>query len=185
MFVLVVPLVPSPFTMTISAVPGDVVAGIVAFLHVYFMCLETFMWRGRARKVFGTPRAIADITANLAANQVSARCPVRHPFAVFGAMVGAAHVQVLLLPMWARVGGRFDSQTGAVCQPSGVLQFHPGHGTCVRGSTCGACSVDVVCSIDLGWAVCLCGLGLVWFGLVWFVCVSVVSATALPKTPRW
>ena len=79
MFVLVVPLVPSPFTMTISAVPGDVVAGIVAFLHVYFMCLETFMWRGRARKVFGTPRAIADITANLAANQVSARCPVRHP----------------------------------------------------------------------------------------------------------
>ena len=51
-------------------IPGWIVAGVVALLHVYFLALEMFMWRGRARRVFGTKRAIAEVTANMAANQV-------------------------------------------------------------------------------------------------------------------
>lgn len=53
--------------------PGTIVAAVVGVLHLYFMALEAFMWRGRARRVFGTKKAVAELTAPLAANQVR-RC---------------------------------------------------------------------------------------------------------------
>ncbi len=49
---------------------GAVFAGISAFEHVYFLVLEMILWRGRARKIFGTTAEYADSTAGLAANQV-------------------------------------------------------------------------------------------------------------------
>ena len=43
---------------------------LVAVLHVGFLILEMFLWRGpRGRRVFGTTREFADQSATLAANQ--------------------------------------------------------------------------------------------------------------------
>jgi putative membrane protein len=43
--------------------------GLVAALHVYFLVLEMFLWRTRARRAFGMSQAQADATAGLAQNQ--------------------------------------------------------------------------------------------------------------------
>lgn len=50
-------------------VPGVIVAIVVGVLHLYFFALEAFMWRGRARAVFGMKKEISDATGTLAANQ--------------------------------------------------------------------------------------------------------------------
>jgi putative membrane protein len=43
--------------------------GVVAFLHACFLVLEMFLWRTRARRVFGMTAAQAEATATLAQNQ--------------------------------------------------------------------------------------------------------------------
>lgn len=49
---------------------ANVVIGIVAALHVYFLVLEMFLWRTpKGRATFGMTREHADATATLAANQ--------------------------------------------------------------------------------------------------------------------
>lgn len=47
---------------------ADVVCALVGAVHVYILVLEMFLWRGRARKVFGTSATIAHASASLAAN---------------------------------------------------------------------------------------------------------------------
>ncbi|MBI3554970.1 MAG: DUF1304 domain-containing protein [Deltaproteobacteria bacterium] len=48
----------------------NILVGIVALLHLWFLILEMFLWRKpRGRKVFGKTQAQADATAVLAANQ--------------------------------------------------------------------------------------------------------------------
>jgi putative membrane protein len=42
---------------------------LIALLHVYFLVLETFLWRTRARKLFGMSAEKAEATAQLASNQ--------------------------------------------------------------------------------------------------------------------
>src|SRR5512144_2664799 len=42
---------------------------LVALLHLYFMVLEMFLWRTRARRIFGMSAEKADATAQLAGNQ--------------------------------------------------------------------------------------------------------------------
>ena len=46
-----------------------VLVALVALLHVYFMILETFLWRTRARRIFGMSAEKAEATAQLAGNQ--------------------------------------------------------------------------------------------------------------------
>ncbi len=41
----------------------------VALLHLGFLVLETFLWRTRARRIFGLSAEKAEVTAPLAANQ--------------------------------------------------------------------------------------------------------------------
>ena len=49
---------------------GLVATLIVAFLHVVFMVLETFLWATpRGRKIFGQTKEQAEVTKVLAANQ--------------------------------------------------------------------------------------------------------------------
>ncbi len=49
---------------------ANVLLGLVAALHVYFLVLEMFLWRKPlGRRVFRTTPAQADATATLAANQ--------------------------------------------------------------------------------------------------------------------
>ena len=43
--------------------------GVVALLHAYFLVLEMFLWRTRARRVFGLTAEQAEATAVLAQNQ--------------------------------------------------------------------------------------------------------------------
>ncbi len=43
--------------------------GVVALLHVYFLVLEMFLWRTRARRAFGMTAEQAEATAVLAQNQ--------------------------------------------------------------------------------------------------------------------
>ena len=43
--------------------------GVVAILHAYFLVLEMFLWRTRARRAFGMTAAQAEATAVLAQNQ--------------------------------------------------------------------------------------------------------------------
>lgn len=42
---------------------------LVALLHLYFMVLEMFLWRTRARRIFGMSAEKAEATAQLAGNQ--------------------------------------------------------------------------------------------------------------------
>jgi putative membrane protein len=42
---------------------------LVALLHLYFLALEMFLWRTRARRVFRMSAEKAEATAQLAANQ--------------------------------------------------------------------------------------------------------------------
>jgi putative membrane protein len=46
-----------------------VLVALVALLHLYFLVLEMFLWRTRARRVFGMSAEKAEATAQLAANQ--------------------------------------------------------------------------------------------------------------------
>jgi putative membrane protein len=46
-----------------------VLIALVALLHVYFLVLETFLWRTRARRIFGMSAEKAEATAQLAGNQ--------------------------------------------------------------------------------------------------------------------
>ncbi|HEX4964397.1 MAG TPA: DUF1304 domain-containing protein [Thermoanaerobaculia bacterium] len=49
---------------------ANVVVGVVAALHLYFLALEMFFWKKPlGRKVFGLTREFAESTASLAANQ--------------------------------------------------------------------------------------------------------------------
>jgi putative membrane protein len=43
--------------------------GLVALLHFWFLVLEMFLWRTRARRIFGMTAEQAEATATLAANQ--------------------------------------------------------------------------------------------------------------------
>jgi putative membrane protein len=42
---------------------------LVALLHFYFLVLEMFLWRTRARRIFGMSDEKAEATAQLAGNQ--------------------------------------------------------------------------------------------------------------------
>jgi putative membrane protein len=42
---------------------------LVALLHAYFLVLEMFLWRTRARRIFGMSPEKAEATAHLAGNQ--------------------------------------------------------------------------------------------------------------------
>ena len=46
-----------------------VLVGVVALLHLYFLVLEMFLWRTRARQAFGMSVEQAEATAVLARNQ--------------------------------------------------------------------------------------------------------------------
>lgn len=49
---------------------ANVLIGLVALLHVYFLVLEMFLWKTpRGRAVFGTDAEFAERSAALAANQ--------------------------------------------------------------------------------------------------------------------
>ncbi|MGB9377067.1 MAG: DUF1304 domain-containing protein [Mycobacteriales bacterium] len=49
---------------------ANVLVGLVAVVHIYFLILEMFLWKTpRGRKVFGTDQDFADRAAALAANQ--------------------------------------------------------------------------------------------------------------------
>jgi putative membrane protein len=46
-----------------------VLVALVALLHLWFLVLEMFLWRTRARRAFGMSEAQAEATAVLAQNQ--------------------------------------------------------------------------------------------------------------------
>jgi putative membrane protein len=46
-----------------------ILIGLVAALHLYFLVLEMFLWRTRARRLFRMSAEKAEATAQLAANQ--------------------------------------------------------------------------------------------------------------------
>jgi putative membrane protein len=46
-----------------------VLIALVALLHFYFLVLEMFLWRTRARRLFRMSEEKAEMTAQLAANQ--------------------------------------------------------------------------------------------------------------------
>jgi putative membrane protein len=46
-----------------------VLVALVALLHFYFLVLEMFLWRTRARRLFRMSEQKAEMTAQLAANQ--------------------------------------------------------------------------------------------------------------------
>ena len=46
-----------------------VLIALVALIHLYILALEMFLWRTRARKIFGMSAEQAEATAVLAANQ--------------------------------------------------------------------------------------------------------------------
>jgi putative membrane protein len=49
---------------------ANVVTGLVAALHAYFLVLEMFLWtKPRTRRIFGLTEQQAEITRTLAANQ--------------------------------------------------------------------------------------------------------------------
>ena len=49
---------------------SDIVVGLVAALHLYFLVLEMFLWKKPfGRRTFGLTREMAEATAPLAANQ--------------------------------------------------------------------------------------------------------------------
>lgn len=52
------------------ALAANIVVGLVALLHAYFLVLEMFLWTTpRGRKVFGTTPEFAEASKVLAANQ--------------------------------------------------------------------------------------------------------------------
>eukprot|EP00299_Pterocystis_sp_00344_P007667 c2588_g1_i1.p1 GENE.c2588_g1_i1~~c2588_g1_i1.p1 ORF type:complete len:163 (+),score=40.87 c2588_g1_i1:33-521(+) len=55
--------------MSAGQVTADVFTVLVGVLHVYIFFLETYYWRTKARKVFGTTEDFANQTGVLAANQ--------------------------------------------------------------------------------------------------------------------
>jgi putative membrane protein len=48
---------------------ASALVALVALLHLYFLVLEMFLWRTRARRVFGLSAEQVEATASLAANQ--------------------------------------------------------------------------------------------------------------------
>lgn len=49
---------------------ANVLVGLVAVVHIYFLVLEMFLWKTpRGRAIFGTEKEFADEAAALAANQ--------------------------------------------------------------------------------------------------------------------
>ncbi|MCW2633159.1 MAG: hypothetical protein JWR88_2121 [Pseudonocardia sp.] len=49
---------------------ANVLVGLVALIHTYFLVLEMFLWRTPVgRRIFGTDQTFADQAAALAANQ--------------------------------------------------------------------------------------------------------------------
>jgi putative membrane protein len=46
-----------------------ILIGLIAALHLYFLVLEMFLWRTRARRLFRMSAEKAEATAQLAANQ--------------------------------------------------------------------------------------------------------------------
>jgi putative membrane protein len=51
-------------------IAANIVVGLLALLHVYFLVLEMFLWdRPRGRRVFGTTPEFAAASKSLAANQ--------------------------------------------------------------------------------------------------------------------
>src|SRR5512143_1316923 len=46
-----------------------ILVALVALLHLYFLVLEMFLWRTRARRLFGMSAEKAEATAQLAGNQ--------------------------------------------------------------------------------------------------------------------
>ncbi len=51
-------------------VVANVLVGVVALIHMYFLVLEMFLWRGPVgQKAFGIDQEFADKSATLAANQ--------------------------------------------------------------------------------------------------------------------
>ncbi len=51
-------------------VPANVLVGLVAALHLYFLVLEMFLWTTpTGRRTFGTDAAFAEASKGLAANQ--------------------------------------------------------------------------------------------------------------------
>jgi putative membrane protein len=53
----------------ILSVIGSILSGLVAFLHLYFMILETFLWRKFAGRLFKLKEEVVDATSSMAANQ--------------------------------------------------------------------------------------------------------------------
>lgn len=51
-------------------IAADILIGLVALLHAYFLVLEMFLWdKPRGRRVFGTTPEFATASKTLAANQ--------------------------------------------------------------------------------------------------------------------
>jgi putative membrane protein len=50
-------------------VAAKVLVFVIALLHVYILVLEMFLWRTRARRIFGMSEEQAETTATLAKNQ--------------------------------------------------------------------------------------------------------------------
>ena len=48
---------------------AKVLIALVALLHAYFLVLEMFLWRTRARRIFRMSAEKAEVTAQLAGNQ--------------------------------------------------------------------------------------------------------------------
>jgi len=49
---------------------ANILIGLVALIHLYFLVIEMFLWRtALGRKIFGTEQSFADQAAALAANQ--------------------------------------------------------------------------------------------------------------------
>ena len=87
-------------------VAANVFTGIVAVEHVFFLLLETFVWRSKARAVFGVKKGDIGTTAPLAAQQ-----GVYNFFLAFGLFYGICSDNVgfklshLTYVIWAAVFG--------------------------------------------------------------------------------
>ena len=78
-------------------VVADVLVGLVAALHLYFLVLEMFLWATpTGRRVFGTDAAFAEQSKALAANQGLYNGFLAAGL-VWGLVSGATDVQVFFL----------------------------------------------------------------------------------------
>ena len=78
-------------------VVADVLVGLVAALHLYFLVLEMFLWATpTGRRVFGTDAAFAEQSKALAANQGLYNGFLAAGL-VWGLVSGATEVQVFFL----------------------------------------------------------------------------------------